>query len=469
MNSSLYSRTKHTRYWLMMGAICLLVVVRNILKIQIPLASFLVAGFALCATSNREEIIAFICSMAPFEMTFQYRYMLLIGAMFLVIKGRRYNIRNIFPVLFMVIWDALHYMNHGIDISEFIRTFAVLITLGLILVVEPVDYSDGLPMRSLALMTLFSSLVTVYVNRGLTGYSFTSGDRLGSTYDQAESFNALLNPNVGAFLCVLSICGLLLLQRNKNKKRMDLPVMLALSLIILLFQSRSAMISLAFAIVVCLYANNRNWVLLTLRTLGIVLVLAIIGFLFFRNTITGFLMRFMTGDFSTGRVAIFGFYNQFLMSDWKNLFFGVGLYGYSARIAQQFARNILSTSGAVTYVNDHMTLIMSHNNIQEIILVWGIPGVILMIWLLSVIVKHKTVPRNILHYLVFDFILLYTLQGQLLSSNIVMIGLIFSMVCMEYKNAGIMGKELFLDLQIIDPRCLGGKLATDKHSEKFDI
>ena len=53
-------RTKHIRYWLIMGAICLLVVVRNVFKIQIPLASFLVAGFALCVTSNKEEIIAFI-------------------------------------------------------------------------------------------------------------------------------------------------------------------------------------------------------------------------------------------------------------------------------------------------------------------------------------------------------------------------------------------------------------------------
>ena len=440
MNLSLHIRTKHARYWLMMGVICLLVVVRNVLKIQIPLVSFLAVGAALCVISDRSEIVAFICSMAPFQMTFQYRYMLLIGAVFLVLKSRRYSIRNLLPVLFMVLWDALHYIHQGIAISEFFRTMAVLITLGLILAVEPVNYNDGLPMRSLALMTLFSSLITVYVNWRLTGYTFASGDRLGSTYDQTESFNALLNPNVGAFLCVLSVCGLLLLLKNKNKKRMDVPVMAALSLFVLLFQSRSAMISLALVIIIFLFANSRNWVLPTLRLSGIAIVLAIIGFVFFRNTITNFLTRFVTGNFTTGRIAIFGFYHRFLMLDWKNYLFGVGLYSYSSRIAQQFTSEALAESGAVAYINHHMTLVISHNNVQEIILAWGIPGVILMTWLLFVIIKHKKVSRNIMHYLALVFILLYTLQGQLLSSNIVMIGLIFSMVCMEYESKDAIGE-----------------------------
>lgn len=434
MSLSFAISLRHTRYCMLMTALCILVVLRNVLGVPIPLMSFLAAGVILCVLCDEEEIVAFICSIAPFEMTFQYRYMLLIGAVGLVIKSRRHSLKNILPIICMLVWELLHFMGGDFVAFEIIREFSVLITLGIILAEKPKDYSDGLPMRSLALTTLFSCLITVIVNRRLTGYSIASGDRLGSTYELAESFNALLNPNTGAFLCVLSICGLVLLQRNKNKRKMDISIIVLLSLLIVLFQSKSAMISLFFAVIIYLYANNRNWIIPTFKVLGIILLITVVVFVFFREAVMGFIMRFMVGDISTGRVGIFKFYHDYLLSDWENILFGVGLFGYSTRIARQFSVGTLAISGAVTYVDNRMILVVSHNNVQEVILTWGIPGLVLMVWLLYKIIKHKRMNRNILHYLAFDYILLFTLQGQLLSSNVALIGLIFSMVCMEYEN-----------------------------------
>ena len=37
--------------------------------------------------------------------------------------------------------------------------------------------------------------------------------------------------------------------------------------------------------------------------------------------------------------------------------------------------------------------------------------------------------------LALDFVLLYTLQGQLISSSVALIALIFSLVCMEYRSS----------------------------------
>ena len=111
----------------------------------------------------------------------------------------------------------------------------------------------------------------------------------------------------------------------------------------------------------------------------------------------------------------------------------VYLYNYAERIASYYSSGALAASGAVTYINHYMTLLVSHNNIQEILIVWGIPGVLLVLWLLNKMIKHKKMGRNILQYLAFDFVLLYTLQGQLISSSVALIALIFSLVCMEYE------------------------------------
>ncbi len=433
MGNSFVIRTKHLKYWAIMLLMCFMIIVRNVLSVQFPIFFFLPVGFLLCLLCERNEIVAFMCSMAPFENTFQFRYMILIGALFLLIKSKRFRFSNLLPIVLMMICEILHFTGGEIPIASFLREFGVLVPLGIVLIVEPIDSSDGLTMRSVASMVLFASIITVIVNRGLTGYSFSSSDRLGSTYDMVESYNALLNPNVGSFLCVLSICGLVLLIRAGNKSRVDTPLLVGLAVFILLFQSKAAIISLVFAAIIYLYANNKNWVLPTLRALGILFIFGIIAFIFFRNTINAIIARFVIGDFSTGRIGIFAFYHHYLFSNINNLLFGCGLYNYAERIASHYSSGALAASGAVTYINHHMTLVVSHNNIQEIIIVWGIPGLLIVLWLLNKMIKHKKMDRNILQYLAFDFVLLYTLQGQLISNSVALIALIFSLVCMEYE------------------------------------
>ena len=434
MNILSHKSMRHLRYYILMSVLFALVIVRNVIGVKIPVASFLGVAVMVGLLCNNEEIVAFICSMAPFEMTFQYRYMIIICAVFMIMKNKRFILKSILPIVFMLVWDYMHYINEGVAISSFMRACGVLLGVGTVLMIKPINYSDGLPIRSFSICTLFSCVVTLVVNRGLTGYSFASSDRLGSTYDMAESYNALLNPNVGSFLCVLSICGLVLLLKYGSNKYTEISIIAALSVFVLLFQSKSAMISLAFAIIIYLYANNKNWIMPTLRIIGLLILIGILGFIFFRRAIEGVLSRFVAGDFSTGRVGIFGFYHSYLFSDPKHYLFGIGLFDYAGRIAAQLSRSVLESSHAVTYVNDKLVLIVSHNNLQEILLVWGVPGVILVGWLLRSMIRHKRNNRTIMHYLAFYFILLYTLQGQLLSSNVVLIGLIFSLVCMEYQK-----------------------------------
>ena len=429
----LKSGTEHALYYFLMASICLLAIARNVIGLPIPLMLFLVLGVMLCAFCSREEILAFLCSMAPFEMTFQYRYMIIIAIVFLLYKSKSFRFILMLPIIIMMIWEFLHFIENPISVTSYMREFVSLVAIGVVLIIEHIDYKDGLPVRSLALMTLFSCMVTVASNLRL-GYSMASGDRLGSTYEQTESFNGLLNPNVGSFLCVLSICGLVMLLKHEGKKPFDIIVILGLSLFIMLFQSKAAIISLAFAIVIYMYISSNNAISPTLKIVGTGILALIFGLLFFRGTIMGILMRFSAEDFSTGRVSVWAFYHKHLMSDITNILYGTGLYNYTITIAGLYPAGVLSSSGAVTYINHHMVLIMSHNSIQEILIVWGIPGLIFVGWLIINILRHDNSKHPFINYLAFCFVLLYTLQGQLISSSVVLIGLLFSMVCIEYES-----------------------------------
>lgn len=432
MTFSLRITIKHSVYYLMLTIIFLFVVLRNIIEVQIPIETFLVLGFVLCLMCDKEEIVAYICSMASFEMTFQYRYMILIGLVFLIIKNRKNNPKFILPVLVIIIWEFMHFESGDIEFINGIKQFASLIALGVVMMQTPIDYSDGLPMRSLSITTLFSCIITVFVSRNITGYSLSTGDRLGGTYETFESFDAMLNPNVGAFLCVLSICGLLLLWKDNNKTGLDVFLIVSLSFFVILFQSKSALISLVFAIIISIYANNVNWIVSTLKILGLVLLLSIVAFFLFREIIVGFIERFLVKDISTGRLSIFAFYHNYIMSNKNVLLFGNGLFEYNIRIAKHYSNVYLAAVKTVAYVDNRMVVIVSHNSIQEIILAWGLVGIAMFVWLLVFMIKHKKMKRNNMNYLALEFVLLYTLQGQLFSSGVALLALLFSMVCMEF-------------------------------------
>ena len=113
--------TKHLKYYILMLFLLFLVVIRNIIGINLPVSSFLIVAFFVGLLCDNEEIVAFICSMAPFEMTFQYRYMILIGAAFLILKNRKIKPWAILPLVGMIIWDYLHYLDEGIAFASFMR------------------------------------------------------------------------------------------------------------------------------------------------------------------------------------------------------------------------------------------------------------------------------------------------------------------------------------------------------------
>lgn len=424
----------HKKYWGIMAMLCLMVIVRNVLCFSFPIYAYLIVGVILCAICSKKEIVAFICSMAPYEMILQNGYMVLIASIFLIIKNKKCRVYNFLPVLAMILWEILHMFYGNTSILNISRQMMMIIALGIVLTVEPLDYSDGLQIKSFSMMTIFSSAITFLVFKIIYGYSIFSGDRLGGdTYDIVENFNGILNPNTGSMLCVLSICGLCILLKHQRKKSGIYILIIVLSVFVLLYQSKAAILSLIVVAFVMLYTTNKTMVISIIKSVPIIVAGIVLLITVFRAAFEGIVTRFSAIDLTSGRLSIFGFYHEYLFDDVKHLLFGTGLTSYQTTIMDELTDIQLLNSGAATYVKGKLTLVVSHNSIQEIVVTWGLLGLVLVGWLLFCYVRHKKMRRDFVNYLPFLFVVLYSLQGQWFVATIVPLCLIFCLTCLEYE------------------------------------
>lgn len=425
----------HILYWIMMCCLCVFAVIRLVFEIHFPVFLYVIIGAILCVLCNREEIVSFICSMAPFTAIVPYRYMIFVGLFFLLLKSKKIKPINGVPILLIVLWEIMHSMFYGLTWIRTTRELIAIIAIAIVLMCESIDYSDGLSIISFSLMSLFGSAMTVVGASRSLGYSILSSNRLGDNYEVFEQYNGMLNSNLGSFMCVLSICAIgILITKNKEGNGKYLVLIALLSFFIFLYKSKTAFLSLAIALVLILYLNY-NFKHFCVILCGSIAMIVVGLYYVFPNILAGILERFQAKDLSSGRVDIFRFYNNYLVENPLRLLFGVGLIDYKSRVAEDVnltqAEYIDMNSGATAFVKGHWTLVMSHNGIQEILITWGLVGLLLVIILLFVVFKFEGQRRDFIFYIPIYFVLAYSLQGQFLSQEIQVIGLLFAIVCMR--------------------------------------
>lgn len=433
----------HPRFVMLMIGFCMIILFRVGLSIQMPIWIYIAYAVLLSALTNKEEQIAFLCSQIAFTSFLQYRYVLLVSILFLILKkGRsKYNNKNLVPFLLIVIWELLHASVSHLEIYGFLQEISELLTLTCILIDEPMDYSDALPIRTLAYSAVFAMIMDVVASVKIYGFSFQSLGRLGdasvNTSVQVGDFQGIINPNEAGLMCMLAIGGLLLIRQLEKDKNSDAVLIIILCIFTLLTQSRSAILGiiLLFLLYPILSGNVSHIAAyrFVYSFIGIAIGVVVI-FVFFRNYIDAFLSRFNTADVSHGRLAIFAFYTMHLFKEPRNWLFGIGLYNYNITLTKLYGGLWTSYPGLARYIdkNYNVAYKVSHNSVQEIIVAWGVLGIVLVCLLLYKMVKHKSMKTSKANNVLLLVLLLISQLGQLISSGIMMLGLIFCLVAMEY-------------------------------------
>ena len=131
--------------------------------------------------------------------------------------------------------------------------------------------------------------------------------------------------------------------------------------------------------------------------------------------------RFSDKDITTGRWGLMGTYHEYIMSSPMVLFFGNGLNDY-----------------AEILINKCRMPVVPHNCIQEIVIAWGLVGLLMIALLFYLMIAKSTrynFQKNLVNYIPLIIIVFKSQAGQLLTSGYTLLALtlVYLSLCQNFR------------------------------------
>jgi hypothetical protein len=202
------------------------------------------------------------------SVAFQYKYALLILAAAILIRNRwKLNRSGAFLIILaMAIWEWWHAFYGRFSYVEYLRDFAELILLGLVISIDLDQVNYKLIIRSLAISVVGVCAIMLVMQLeqfdynilavfGRSAHSFRFGQSNMESGVYALNFNA---NNLG-FICNLATCGVLLLVARREGSRFDIIMAVSASIFALMTLSRAAIVCLVLVFfALCFWAKARS-------------------------------------------------------------------------------------------------------------------------------------------------------------------------------------------------------------------
>ena len=371
---------------------------------------------------GRTEILGIAMCCIPMFTSLPYAYAILICMVVYIVKyGKELKIGKGLILIFGIwLWELLHLLIGSYSFKTG--------TLGLYpyLLCAILMYSDSkkIEYRFLVKLVAFCTIAMCFTTMGrhLTdtnfdfGRAFMNMQRLGFDNESIEITGAYFNPNMLGYLCIFASVGLVQLISIKSSTIWDGLMVIILIAFGTMTLSRTFLVCLAAMIILFILAARSK--IKSTFMLGIIILAVILIFtVALPSVLNNFAERWLEDDITTGRGKLFIQYNNLLVSSPSILFFGLGLHQLGNKLG-----DILGTS----------MIDVSHNGFQEILLAWGIPGLILFCgFILSTVVHAKKINKNmkLINYIPLLLLLLKVQAGQLVTSYYTL--LMFSMTYMS--------------------------------------
>ena len=389
----------------------MLIFIRNIIGISFPVILLLALYSAIVLFSGKDEIVALAVSCIPLSVAFQYKYALLITILLYLLKFyKEIRIKRILiPLLLMFAWELAHGLLYDLSANELLRGFAELIFVCFIIFTSDRKINYQFIYRFFAVSCVFICTVLFVSLLRQNNYDimgvFTGTYRFGVRDETAENFGVNFNPNGLGFICNFAMALLFQLIFSKQHKKIDILLICALLFYGVLTMSRSFILCFVVLILLLLLTGKiplktklkrAFWMLVGL------LVLVGIIYLIIPGIVTKFIARFFESDISNGRIDIIKFYNEHLLSKDSHLWFGIGLQEPLSKIQLLYPET---------------TINVAHNGIQELLVVWGVPGLLLFSWFTIELISsgRKGAKKTLLNYLPLILIFITIQFGQFIS------------------------------------------------------
>ena len=410
-----------------------LMVARYLLKIDVPAIAFLALTLLPAWFGTKSEQLAMVASCIPLSVAFQYKYALLILSAAILIRNRwKLNRSGAFMIILaMAIWEWWHAFYGRFSYVEYLRDFAELIVLGLVISIDLDQVNYKLIIRSLAISVVGVCAIMLMMQLeqfdynilavfGRSAHSFRFGQSNMESGVYALNFNA---NNLG-FICNLATCGVLLLVARREGSRFDIIMAVSASIFALMTLSRAAIVCLVLVFFAFVFLGEGK--VLQKVSSGVVgIVVAVIAmmllWIYIPSVFENIQERFDRADVSGGRTSLFLYYGQFLLSSPAYFLGGIGMQHIFEKVSPYFA------------VHD-----VPHMGLQEVWVAWGIVGVFMIILLFWKIVTtslwYSQGKRRAYQFMPLCLTLVFTMSGQLLTSSRTLMALIFAYVCLCISN-----------------------------------
>lgn len=417
------------RFWLLFSLLLATICVRYGLQIDIPRPVFLVLVAIIALQAEQAEIIALCMGLIPLHEALDFYYAIVICLVVYTIKYNRYIKFNfsMILVLVMLLWELLHCFTVSFSPVELVTSFVPLIALVIIMSSDITELDYAFIVRVLAISTaaicITMFLQIIWLSDFNLGATLINLRRLGALSETSKKAllisGAEVQTNSLGILSVIVISGLLQLKFIGKKKRMDNFLIFTALMFGTLSASRTFLACLLLMLLLTMMGQRSGY-----RKLSFFAIMILAGALFiavfwklFPNQLEYFISRFFESDITTGRDTLMVKYHKFIADNPDVLFFGIGLQDYGERLTNVYrvARNV------------------PHNSIQEIVVAWGIPGMLMIILLIFIIIriprKHKSHHR-LMNYIPLIILLFKSMAGHLLTSGYTMLALSYAYLCL---------------------------------------
>lgn len=413
--------------------IAVLVLVRDVGGIEISKYIFLVIASVACFLSDKYGIYCIIAFIAPFAVGFPYTYFSAIALLIILFKVKfrlRVNAVGLICIIAILCLELLSAFRGMFSLIDFLRFSGVFLLAFLMMLDVDKCYRN----EKLLNYFLFGLSITLCSLMGqmLNSYSLSEimslGIRFGNTRQflniPVEGMLVSYNPN-GLGLVCLQGAILCLLKWKKHMKWYYIVAFVSIILLGIMTQSRTFLIVSIITIILYALFSSQN-LKKTLQSLFFLTIggvsIYLIAIRFVQEYAVSFSRRFQAEDLSNNRIQIMQYYFGEIVQHFDRLLIGVGLQNYQEKYGVLFS---------------------AHNATQEVIIAWGVMGLIAVV-LLFYNIFHNAYSHNpnamLVQYIPIIATLIYIQSGQGFSdtAGILQMMVMYSVILIPMKKPSIL-------------------------------
>ena len=417
-----------------------LLFLRHYFGVDFPVFIYLAVIAFACVTGNKNQLLALAVCCVCFPAVFQYKYAIIMICAAYVIKHLydfKYTVISgksnygVLTLLFMLlIWELLHVAVYDKSVSEYFRSFVEIIFIFIMLIDVKKDFDYPLIVRYVAFSALVSCALILLLQIKFSEFTniadYFTDNRFGYGVEQYRNFDPNFNPNILGLICVVPASALVQLIVTGRSKFFDYIFLLALLGFSLMTMSRKVVLMYAvlFAFVFFYLMNVkkrgivRSIIYFLLIGLSIYIVITVLNSLL-PTVMESFNERFAVEDISNGRNDLFEDYNLIIAEHPSVSLFGWGLQGTVDARYYYGVENV------------------SHNGTQELILCWGVEGLILFAaFIVMLIMRNYNKRKELINYLILAEVIIFSQFAQMITSSAIVMffAVAYLSLCYEFNK-----------------------------------